>query len=82
MTKKDNHDAYIAAATEQFRAMLGQLRARYRGHYQTPKKSLSTICPDFRSNKRSSRAMLPLVNNVVYMLTRAQLLPMPTRSLL
>lgn len=26
MTKKDNHDAYIAAAPEQFRAMLGQLR--------------------------------------------------------
>ena len=28
MTKKDNHDAYIAAAPEQFRAMLGQLRTR------------------------------------------------------
>jgi len=28
MTKKDNHDAYIAAAPEQFRAMLGQLRAQ------------------------------------------------------
>ncbi|GGC66323.1 hypothetical protein GCM10010994_26140 [Chelatococcus reniformis] len=28
MTKKDNHDAYIAAAPEQFRAILGQLRAQ------------------------------------------------------
>jgi uncharacterized protein YdhG (YjbR/CyaY superfamily) len=28
MTKKDNHDAYIAAAPEQFRALLGQLRAQ------------------------------------------------------
>ncbi len=28
MTKKDNHDAYIAAAPEQFRGMLGQVRAR------------------------------------------------------
>lgn len=28
MTKKDSHDAYIAAAPEQFRAMLGQLRAQ------------------------------------------------------
>lgn len=26
MTKTDSHDAYIAAAPEQFRAMLGQLR--------------------------------------------------------
>lgn len=26
MTKTDNHDAYIAAAPEPFRAMLGQLR--------------------------------------------------------
>src|SRR5690554_2028779 len=28
MTKMDSHDAYIAAAPEQFRAMLGQLRAQ------------------------------------------------------
>lgn len=28
MTKKDSHDAYIAAAPEQFRAVLGQLRAQ------------------------------------------------------
>lgn len=28
MTKHDSHDAYIAAAPEQFRAMLGQLRAQ------------------------------------------------------
>lgn len=28
MTKTDHHDAYIAAAPEQFRAMLGQLRAQ------------------------------------------------------
>lgn len=28
MTKKDDHDAYIAAAPEQFRAMLGRLRAQ------------------------------------------------------
>jgi uncharacterized protein YdhG (YjbR/CyaY superfamily) len=28
MAKIDNHDAYIAAAPEQFRAMLGQLRAQ------------------------------------------------------
>jgi uncharacterized protein YdhG (YjbR/CyaY superfamily) len=28
MTKQDNHDAYIAAAPEQFRAMLGRLRAQ------------------------------------------------------
>jgi uncharacterized protein YdhG (YjbR/CyaY superfamily) len=28
MTKTDNHDAYIAAAPEQFRAMLGQLRTQ------------------------------------------------------
>lgn len=28
MTKRDNHDAYIAAAPEQFRAMLQQLRAQ------------------------------------------------------
>ena len=28
MTKKDDHDAYIAAAPEQFRAMLGQVRAQ------------------------------------------------------
>jgi uncharacterized protein YdhG (YjbR/CyaY superfamily) len=28
MTKKENHDAYIAAAPEQFRLMLGQLRAQ------------------------------------------------------
>ena len=28
MTKMDSHDAYIAAAPEQFRAMLGQVRAR------------------------------------------------------
>ncbi len=28
MTKKDNHDAYIAAAPEQFRAALRQLRAQ------------------------------------------------------
>jgi len=28
MTKKDSHDAYIAAAPEQFRAMLGRLRAQ------------------------------------------------------
>jgi uncharacterized protein YdhG (YjbR/CyaY superfamily) len=27
MTKTDGHDTYIAAAPEQFRAMLGQLRA-------------------------------------------------------
>ena len=27
MTKKESHDAYIAAAPEQFRAMLGRLRA-------------------------------------------------------
>jgi uncharacterized protein YdhG (YjbR/CyaY superfamily) len=26
MTKKDNHDGYIAAAPEQFRALLGNLR--------------------------------------------------------
>lgn len=28
VTKKDNHDTYIAAAPEQLRAMLGQLRVR------------------------------------------------------
>jgi len=28
MTKLDSHDAYIAAAPEQFRALLGQLRAQ------------------------------------------------------
>lgn len=28
MTRIDNHDAYIAAAPEQFRAMLGKLRAQ------------------------------------------------------
>jgi uncharacterized protein YdhG (YjbR/CyaY superfamily) len=28
MTKTDSHDAYIAAAPEQFRPMLGQLRAQ------------------------------------------------------
>lgn len=28
MTKRDTHDAYIAAAPEQFRALLGQLRAQ------------------------------------------------------
>lgn len=28
MTKTDNHDAYIAAAPEPFRAMLGRLRAQ------------------------------------------------------
>ena len=28
MTKKDNHDTYIAAAPEQLRALLGQLRVR------------------------------------------------------
>ncbi len=28
MTKLDSHDAYIAAAPEQFRAMLGNLRAQ------------------------------------------------------
>lgn len=28
MTKYDNHDAYIAAAPKQFRAVLGQLRAQ------------------------------------------------------
>lgn len=28
MTKKDGHDAYIAAAPEQFRTVLGQLRAQ------------------------------------------------------
>ncbi len=28
MTKKNNHDAYIAAAPEQFRAMLRRLRAQ------------------------------------------------------
>lgn len=28
MTKMDDHDAYIAAAPEQFRAVLGQLRAQ------------------------------------------------------
>lgn len=28
MTKKDNHDAYIAAAPEQFRALLNHLRAQ------------------------------------------------------
>jgi uncharacterized protein YdhG (YjbR/CyaY superfamily) len=28
MTKPDSHDAYIAAAPEQFRAMLSQLRAQ------------------------------------------------------
>ena len=28
MTKKPDHDAYIAAAPEQFRALLGQLRAQ------------------------------------------------------
>jgi len=28
MTKPDNHDAYIAAAPEQFRSMLDQLRAK------------------------------------------------------
>jgi uncharacterized protein YdhG (YjbR/CyaY superfamily) len=28
MTKKENHDAYIAAAPEQFRAMLSQLRTQ------------------------------------------------------
>ena len=28
MTKKDTHDAYIAAAPEQFRALLGQLRVQ------------------------------------------------------
>jgi uncharacterized protein YdhG (YjbR/CyaY superfamily) len=28
MTKKENHDAYIAAAPEQFRALLSQLRTQ------------------------------------------------------
>ncbi|MHB2265411.1 iron chaperone [Aliihoeflea sp. PC F10.4] len=28
MTKKDSHDAYIAAAPERFRALLGRLRAQ------------------------------------------------------
>ncbi|MBX9455539.1 MAG: DUF1801 domain-containing protein [Rhizobium sp.] len=37
MTTKDSHSAYIAAAPEQFRAMLGQLR-----------KELSRALPDAR----------------------------------
>lgn len=82
MTKYNNHDAYIAAAPEQFHAMLGQLRAQLSRALPDAEEVIKYDLPGFQIKGRSSRAMLPSLSNVVYMLIRVQLLPMLTRSLL
>jgi len=48
MTKKDNHDAYIAAAPEQFRAMLGQLRAQLARALPDAEETMKYDMPGFQ----------------------------------
>lgn len=48
MTKMDNHDAYIAAAPEQFRAMLGQLRAQLSRALPDAEEVIKYDMPGFR----------------------------------
>jgi uncharacterized protein YdhG (YjbR/CyaY superfamily) len=48
MTKIDNHDAYIAAAPEQFRAMLGQLRAHLSRALPDAKEVIKYEIPGFQ----------------------------------
>jgi len=48
MTKKDSHDAYIAAAPMQFRAMLGQLRAQLSRALPDAKEVIKYDMPGFQ----------------------------------
>jgi len=48
MTKKDDHDAYIAAAPEQFRTMLSQLRAQLSRALPDAKEVMKYDMPGFQ----------------------------------
>lgn len=48
MAKYDNHDAYIAAAPEQFRALLGQLRAQLSQALPDAKEVIKYDMPGFQ----------------------------------
>ncbi|KGM34168.1 hypothetical protein P409_11715 [Inquilinus limosus MP06] len=48
MTKINNHDAYIAAAPEQFRAMLGRLRAQLSRALPDAKEVMKYNMPGFQ----------------------------------
>ncbi|WP_407168345.1 iron chaperone [Bradyrhizobium sp. ORS 111] len=48
MAKKDNHDAYIAAAPAPFRAMLGQLRAQLSRALPDAKEVMKYDMPGFQ----------------------------------
>ena len=51
MTKKDGHDAYIAAAPEQFRAMLDQLRAQLSRALPDAEEVMKYDMPGFQIEK-------------------------------
>ena len=52
MTKVDSHDAYIAAAPEPFRAMLGQLRAQLSQALPDAKEIIKYDMPGFQIEER------------------------------
>ena len=52
MTKMDSHDAYIAAAPEPFRAMLGQLRAQLSQALPDAKEIIKYDMPGFQIEER------------------------------
>jgi hypothetical protein len=82
MTKKDNHDAYIAAAPEQFRSMLGQLRAQLSRALPDAEEVMKYDMPGFQIEETIIAGYAAFSKQCGYMLTRVQLLPMQTRSLL
>ncbi|GGE53626.1 hypothetical protein GCM10007276_33330 [Agaricicola taiwanensis] len=51
MPKKDSHDAYIAAAPEQFRALLGQLRAQLSRALPDAEEIIKYDMPGFQIEK-------------------------------
>jgi uncharacterized protein YdhG (YjbR/CyaY superfamily) len=51
MTKTDNHDTYIAAAPEQYRAMLGRLRAQVSEALPDAEEVIKYNMPGFQIKK-------------------------------
>jgi uncharacterized protein YdhG (YjbR/CyaY superfamily) len=77
MTKKDSHDAYIAAAPKQFRAMLGRLRVQLSRALPDAEEVIKYDMPGFQIEETIIAGYAAFSKS-----TRVQLLPTPTRSLL
>ena len=82
MTKKHNHDTYIAAAPEHFRAMLCQLRAQLSRALPDAEEVIKYDMPGFQIEETIIAGYAAFSKQCVYMLTRVRLLRMQTRSLL